>query len=160
MLTVKAFRIERRNSQSEMISLCWNLKASELLLTYINLSLASFSVLHCSLILVNLGFNILVETFSYFAPNVRDQPWRCTYFVAKLLFIAGTFIKNYSWYMKIHSKLHLFPIWSILTSSLSIITWKALSNGWSLSELVMFLEIDSRNLPPFGKFQDTKEASV
>ena len=131
-----------------MISLRWNFKVFELLFTYIHLSSATFSVLfkHKSLSFVNfilscMAFQYFVGTSLYLATNFRDQPRRCTYFVAKLTFIAGIFLKKYPWCMKIHFQFDFIPIWSIWASILSIIAWKTLASGWSPSELAVFLKL-------------------
>ena len=105
-------------------------------------------------------FSVLVGTSLNFAPNSWDQPWRCTYFGAKLAFINGIFLKKYPRCMKIHFQFYFFAIWSISASILSIIAWEALASGWSPSELVMFFKIDPRCFRPFGKFHDTKVISM
>ena len=45
-----------------------------------------------------------------FCPNFGDQLWKCTYFGAKLAFIAEIFLKKYPWCMKIHFRFHFFAI--------------------------------------------------
>ena len=93
------------------------------------------------------GWNIFI-----FCPNFRDQLWRCTYFDAKLEFIAGTFLRKYPWCMKINFRFYFFAIWSISASILSIIAWKA-----PISRKTD--KMDSWCFGQFGKFQDTKEIS-
>ena len=100
-------------------------------------------------------FNILVKTSLYFASNLRNQPWRCIRFGAKLAFMAGIFLKKYPWYKKICFQFHFFAIWSISASILSTTAWKALASGWSPSELAIFIKIDTRCFGASGKIQDT-----
>ena len=92
--------------------------------------------------------------------NFRGHPWRCTYFGAKLAFIAGIFLKKYPWCMKIHFQFHFFAIWSISGSVLSIIAWKAFANSWSPSEPAIFLKTDPRCFGPLGKIQNAKQISI
>ena len=106
-------------------------------------------------------------TFQYFGwkiftscKNFRGQPWRCAYFGAKLVFMAGIFLKKYPWYMKIYFQFYFFAIWSITASILPIIPWKGPASSWSLSELAMFFNIDPRCFRPFGKFQDANGISM
>ena len=81
------------------------------------------------------GWNIFI-----FSPKVRDQPWRCTYFGAKLAYMAEIFLKKYAWCMKIHFQLHFFTIWSTSAYILYIITWKAPQLADPLQSLPYFLK--------------------
>ena len=105
-------------------------------------------------------FKYFVWNILTFCLNFRDQPWRCTYVGAKVAFVAGIFLKKYRWCMKIHFQFHIFAIWSISASILSITAWKAPASSWSPSELVMFFNVNPRCFGLFGKFQDTKEISM
>ena len=98
------------------------------------------------------GWNIFI-----FSPKVRDQPWRCTYFGAKLAYMAEIFLKKYAWCMKIHFRLHFFTIWSTSAYILYIITWKAPAISWSPSELAIFLKIYPRCFGQFSGSQDIKK---
>ena len=138
-----------------------------MLFTCIHPCLASFSVLFkyksfllLSLLLLALRFNILVGTSLHFYPNFRYQPWGCTYFGAKLAFIAGIFLKKYAWWMKIDFQFYFFAIWIISASILSIIAWKPPGSSLSPLEISMFCNIDPRCFGPFDKFHDTKKNSM
>ena len=127
-----------------------------MLFTNIYLLLGSLSALlkHKFLRFVNLslflyGVSKICWNIVIFCPNFRDQPWRCTYFGAKLVFKSGLFMNKYPWYMNIHFQVHFFAIWSISASVLSIIAWKAPISSWFPSELAMFLKIDPQCLRPF-----------
>ena len=102
-----------------------------------------------------LGWNIFISCL-----NIRDHPWKCMYFGAKLASIAGIILKKYTWCMKIHFQFHFFAIWSIPASILSITAWKAPTSTLSPSELAMFHKIDFRCFWLFGRIQDTKEISI
>ena len=75
--------------------------------TFINLWLVCMYCSNTNLFLLTwvcswLRFNILLGTSLQFFPNFRDQPWRRSYFIAKLAFIVGVFLKKYSWCKIIH----------------------------------------------------------
>ena len=157
MPTVKAFGIESKNSQCEMISLP-RPEISKLLNCFLRTFIILWffhSFIHSCIAIQYFGWKIFT---SY--PNFRGRPWRWAYFGAKLAFIAGIFLKKYPWYMKIHFQFHFFAIWSILASILPIIAWKAPASSWSALQLAIFFDMDPRCFGPFGKFQDTKRISM
>ena len=101
-----------------------------------------------------IGWNIFI-----IFPNIRGEAWRCTYFGAKLVFIAGIFLKKYPWCIRINFQFHFLVIWSISASILYIIVLKSSASNWCPSDLAMFLKIDPC-FGPFGKYKDTKEISM
>ena len=120
----------------------WNFTAFKLLFTYIHHSLISLSVLFK------------------------------TYFGAKLVFMAGIFLKRYSWYMKLYFQFYFFATWSMPASTLPLIGWKTPAGSWYPSKFAMFFNVDlfsilkfterpkTPGFSPFRKFQDTKEISM
>ena len=96
----------------------------------------------------------------YILPKLERSVLKLRVFGAKLAFIAGIFLKNYSWCMKIHFQFHFFAIWSISGSILSIIEWKAPASNWPPSELAMFFKNNFWCFGLFGKFQDTIKISM
>ena len=77
-------------------------------LSYVNLSLESHVVSTFWL-----GSDTSGTILASHCMNLRDQPWRCTYFAAELTFVAANFLQKYPWCYTVHFQFHLFGNWTI-----------------------------------------------
>ena len=105
--------------------------------------------------------------FLYILPsnhmNLRDQPWRCTYFGAELTFVAANFLQKYPWCYTIHFQFHLVVNWTISVFISSRLARKSPKNSFiPFRESHVFVEglSDPRCFWALNKFQHNIETSI
>ena len=102
--------------------------------------------------------------FLYILPshhmNLRDQPWRCTYFDAELTFVAANFLQKYPSYWIIHFQFHLFVNGTISAFISSRFAQKSPENSLFPSAKGMFFWSEPRCFGPLGKLHHNIKISV
>ena len=84
--------------------------------------------------------------------NLRDQqPWRCTYFGAKLTFVAASILQKYPLCSRIHFQFHLFVNWTISAFVSPRLAQKSSANRFQGKSC--FFWSYRRCFGPRGKFQ-------